>query len=231
MLEENMSRMQIDDSSPHGPPAPKTTPSRQDDDYEPGLIVHITNLHPDATKPTISSFIDRAVDRYIQRQEKKAAESAGRLEEYLREQKAHPPSKKTTLKYIDHKKGSTEAWVRQATKEDSNLIIEGLNSRRRSMKSGDDRIGQRIPKGEDGGYVKGELLEGKADAAYWDTIRYAKEHFNMKKGYEKASKEGLRMPTNVSPNYGDRPKRPRLVSNGCPVVTTMGAKKLRYDED
>lgn len=211
--------------------AGETTTFRQDD-HEPGLIVHITNLHPDVTKPTISSFIDRAVDRYIQRQEKKAAESTGRLEEYLSEKKNHSPSKKTTMLYIDYKKGSTEAWVRQATKEDSLLIIEGLDARRRTMKDKDDRTGQKIPKGEEGKHVKGRLLEGKEEADYWDTIRYAKEHHNMKKGYEKASIEGFTIPTNVSPNHGDRPKRPRMFSNvGGSASATLGSKKLRYDED
>lgn len=229
MLEEKMARMQID-NAPHAAPIRDAAPSHEGD-YEPGLIVHITNLHPGVNKPAISSFIDRAVDRYIQRKEKKAAEAAGLLEEYKRERKDHQPAKKSTMKYIDYQKGATEAWVRQATKEDSILIIEALNSRRRSMKDAQDRQGQKLPKGEDG-YVKGELLEGKKEAAYWDVIRYAKEHKNMKTGYETASKEGFIMPTNVSPRHGDRPKRPRMLSNGgAPAVNVLGSKKLRYDED
>lgn len=228
MLEEKMSRMHIDSS--HSA-AGETTISHQED-HEPGLIVHITNLHPEVTKPTISSFIDRAVDRYVQRQEEKEAKVAGRLEEYLNEKKSYPPSKKTTMLYIDYKKGSTEAWVRQATKEDSLIIIEGLDARRRIMKGKDDRTGQKIPKGEDGKYVQGRLLEGKEEANYWDTIRYAKEHHNMKKGYEKANKEGFNIPTNVPPNHGDRPKRPRMFSNaGGSSTSNLGSKKLRYDED
>lgn len=197
-------------------------------DYTPGLIVHIKNLDPGVNKPTISSFIDRAVDRYIRREEKKAAKSAGRLKEYKVERKDQPVKKKTMV-YIDYKKGATEAWVRQTTKEDSELIIQALEKRRRKMRDAEDRKGQKVAKDAEEEYVMGELLGGREEAAYWDTIRHAKESRNMKKGNEKAKKEANTGDGQSKIDHGDnRPKRPRQLSNGG---TLTAPKKIRYEED
>ncbi|TGZ80552.1 hypothetical protein EX30DRAFT_396266 [Ascodesmis nigricans] len=161
-LEERMSRMEID-STKHRTPSPSPP---QPHDYDPGLIVHLTNLHSGINKPTISSFIDRSVDRYLRRLSKSKSKSAESLN-------SNPPEKKKTMVYIDYAKGATEAWVRQTTREDSELIVKALEKRRRRMTDNEDRKGVKVKKEEGEVYVKGVVLQGEEEGRYWKKVREA----------------------------------------------------------
>ncbi|KAF8540194.1 hypothetical protein BDD12DRAFT_834179 [Trichophaea hybrida] len=172
--------------------------------FEPGLIVHITHLHPDVNKPGISSFIMRSVDRYIRKREKRSPSSS-----------SAPPPAKIKINYIDYKKDSSSCYLRQSTTEDSHLIIAALKKRKRVMQSGDDRKGRKTKEG----FVVGRLLEGLEEVEYWRKMEEMGKEKKVKKGKEREGKVS-------TVDVRSAGKRPRGNSGSSPEG--KGKKKKKF---
>ncbi|KAA8908648.1 hypothetical protein FN846DRAFT_906074 [Sphaerosporella brunnea] len=186
--------------------------------FEPGLIVHIMNLHTGVNKPSISSFIMRSVDRYLRKREKRKAAKSGEDEgEALH---------KVQINYIDYKKGRDSCYIRQAAREDSELIIAALKKRQRAMTEGDDRKGRKVKEG----FVVGRLLEGEEETLYWQTVQSSE---NAKKGKKKGKGGGSggivppAMPT-LTVNVRHGSKRPRLGSASLSSPPPGDTKRKRH---
>jgi hypothetical protein len=180
--------------------------------FEPGLIVYISNLHPEVNKPGISSFLMRCVDRYLRKQRKKEKEKEKEAEE--KEEKA---MHKVQINYIDYKKGADSCYIRQATRADSELIVTALKKRRRAMQKGDDRTGRKVKEG----FVVGRILEGEEEKVYWSTVQASdKAKKGGKKGKGKAvadaQKEPPTTPARTTVDVREGRKRPRLSSSVSP---------------
>ncbi|CCX33746.1 Similar to Protein pof8; acc. no. O13795 [Pyronema omphalodes CBS 100304] len=175
--------------------------------FEPGLIVHITNIHLDATKPSISGFIMRCVDR-VQRKRDKA------------DGKPEAIPQRVKINYIDYKRGTGQCYLRQATVKDSELIIEALKKRRRVMLDGDDKKGKK----EKDGYVQGRLLEGVEEAEYWRKVEEVMGKVGKKGAGQgvKALSAGL-----ATVNLRGTVKRPRTGTGSSPDCL---GKKGKFEE-
>ncbi|KAI5778662.1 hypothetical protein EDC01DRAFT_719252 [Geopyxis carbonaria] len=183
--ESRTARMDLD-----GPPTP---PAEEENEYPPGLIVHIRNLSESVNKPTISSFIDRSVDRYTRRKAKKEDEGT-----------KPSTSTRANINYIDYSKGTTEAWLRQSAAVDSQLIVRALEKRKRVMKDGKDGKGRKAA----------EPTEPWIEREYWRRIEDLKERSGKKKA--KGGKTSVvdvraagKRPRNVSTTSGMEQKKLR----------------------
>jgi hypothetical protein len=183
--------------------------------FEPGLIMHISNLHPEVNKPGISSFIMRCVDRYLRKLRKKKKEEDEDEDEDEDEKTKH----KVQINYIDYKKGADSCYIRQATRADSELIVTALRKRRRAMQKGNDRAGRKVKEG----FVVGRILEGEEEKVYWSTVQASdKAKKGGKKGKGKAGGGGAEQteppvtPARTTVDVRDGRKRPRLSSSMSP---------------
>jgi len=187
--------------------------------------VHVTNLHEKVNKPTISSFTMRSVDRYVRKREKKALGEA-----------AEPH--KLQINYIDYAKGTCEAYLRQPTANDSELIVKALRKRRRVMRDGEDGKGKKASRQSKDEAVAGRLLEGEEEKLYWERIEKT-----MKETKKRSSKKTERNAEKERDKERRRKKKHSEVESRTPPRTrtkrprlSSGAgnggerKKKRYDD-
>lgn len=210
-------RLQQTVSAPAPAPAPAPVPAPEPKPgFEPGLIVHITNLHPDSNKPTISSFVMRSVDRYLRKRDKKSSPPSS-------------PPPKAQINYIDFKRGATSSYLRQSTRRDSDLIVTALKKRKRAMADGDDRKGRKTKEG----YVAGRLLEGAEEAEYWRMVQATMGEAGKKKKEKRRKKEAAedRVSAVVDVDVRGAGKRPRSSGasprGGLGKRTKVGESKSR----
>ena len=191
-------------------PVPKLT-------FEPGLIVHVTNLHPDTNKPTISSFVMRSVDRYLRKRDKKRSSSSSPPAS----PSSSPSAKiaKAQINYIDFKRGATSSYLRQSTRQDSDLIVAALKKRKRAVAGGDDRKGRKTKEG----YVAGRLLEGAEEAEYWGMVQATMGEAGKKKKEKRRKKEAEdRVSTVDVRGAGKRPRSSGASPRGLGKRTKVG---------
>ncbi|RPB01864.1 hypothetical protein L873DRAFT_610329 [Choiromyces venosus 120613-1] len=136
-------------------------------DYELGLIVYLTNLHPLATKETITSFITRQVDRYNRK--KSSSKTKGN---FIPKNEDGPP---VNINYVDYQKGLTTAYLRLRKAQDSELVVSALKKRKRRMQDGSDKKGKKV-KNDSGrdDWVKATNVEGNEEKIYWEKVLVAK---------------------------------------------------------
>ncbi|KAF8472629.1 hypothetical protein BDZ91DRAFT_715462 [Kalaharituber pfeilii] len=136
--------------------------------YTPGLIVYLQNLHPESTKASIVSFLSRNVQIYLVKHLRNTANDGYRDNSQTTQQAL-------TFEYVDYKPrcGFETAHVRLKSSEDAELLIRALEKRRRRMKSGDDTKGKKC-RADHHKWVKGEILKGERERAYWAAISAAK---------------------------------------------------------
>ncbi len=185
------------------PPPPVTTRKPTSFDYQPGLIVHLANVHPLATKPILSSFIVRSIDRYRRKKASKAKE--GNSDDIAN----HP----VKLHYIEHEKDSDEAYTRQGSEEDSQLIVKALKKRKRYMRDGNDGRGKKALKNNTT-WLVGRILEGQEECAYWERVN---------NGKRKATGRST-----VSLDIRKRPKRERA-STSSNYEEVVGKRSRTHD--
>lgn len=175
--------------------------------YIKGLLVQVSNLHPKSNKSVIRSMLDRTCDRYARQQMTKDPEAKIPL--------------KPEIQYIDYTKGLDTAYVRVKTPEDSKLIIDALEKRRRIMESETDIRGVKAEKDEKPvTWVSGKLLEGEVERRYWENIQAHKapkgnQNKNKKKKETKPQAEGRKERDEGEVGSPQRQaKRQRLLSVG-----------------
>lgn len=127
--------------------------------YPFGVIVFLRNLHPEATKSSIHSFLTRCVEKYKSRKPNKSKE--GIL--------VNSPQD-FTIDYIDYKPkcGFDTAHARVKTSENAQLLVHALKKRKRVMGRGDDYKGRKSK--ADGNFVTGEVIIGDRERIYWEGV-------------------------------------------------------------
>ena len=209
-LQARLQHQQQAASAPAPAPVPAPAPEPKAG-FEPGLIVHVTNLHPDSNKPTISSFVMRSVDRYLRKRDKQSSSPAS------------PPSK-AQINYIDFKRGATSSYLRQSTRRDSDLIVTALKKRKRAMAGGDDRKGRKTKEG----YVAGRLLEGAEEAEYWRMVQATMGEAGQRKKEKRRKKEAEdRVSTVDVRGAGKRPRSSGASPRGLGKRTKVDESKSR----
>ena len=124
--------------------------------YPFGVIVFLQNLHPEATKSSIHSFLTRCVERYVSKKFNNRKEST-RVNDF-------------TVDYIDYKPkcGFDTAHARVKTSENAQLLVHALKTRKRVMGRGDDYKGRKSK--ADGNFVTGEVISGERERIYWEVV-------------------------------------------------------------
>lgn len=196
----------------------KTTASRaprtretDDSDFEPGLIVRLTNLDPSTTKATINSFVCRSVDRYLRKKAEKQKKREDK-DDHVTDVKS------MKINYIDYEKGLGEAYVRQSSREDSELIVDALRKRKKKMRDGEDTKGK---KSNGNGWVEGKILADKEEWIYWQKLLLAKN-----KGRGKGGK-GLKHERLLTPNFAPDTKRTQEKSE---TSISQVSKRIKFSE-
>ncbi|CUS13881.1 unnamed protein product [Tuber aestivum] len=159
---------------PSAPTVPADPASAREDyqrneaaDYEFGLIVYLTNLHPLTTKETITSFITRQADRYNRK--KSSSKAKGNL---VPKDEDGPP---VNINYVDYQKGLTTAYLRLRKVQDSELVVSALKKRKRRMQDGNDKKGKKVT--ADSGkndWVQATNVGGNEERIYWEKVLAAK---------------------------------------------------------
>ncbi|PWW78404.1 hypothetical protein C7212DRAFT_357053 [Tuber magnatum] len=152
---------------PAGPASAREDDQKMNADYEPGLIVYLTNLHPQTSKETITSFITRQADRYNRK--KSSSKAKGN---FVPKDEDGPP---VNINYVDYQKGLTTAYLRLRKAQDSELVVSALRKRKRMMQDGSDKKGKKV--GIDSGrndWVKATNVEGNEERIYWEKVLAAK---------------------------------------------------------
>lgn len=163
-------------------------PSREIDDsgFEPGLIVHLKNLNPSTTKATINSFVCRSVDRYLRKKAKK--QKKGKDDKDGNVTDVQP----VKINYVDYEKGLGEAYTRQSSRGDSELIVNALRKRKKNMRDGEDAKGTKAVKSDkEGCWVEGKVLSGEEERIYWQKLLSARNIKGKGKGKKILRDENL----------------------------------------
>jgi len=153
----------ITSTVPADPASPREDDQKMKSDYELGLIVYLTNIHPLTSKETITHFITRQVDQYNR---KKSSSKIKRNSTAMHED--GPP---IIINYVDYQKGLTTAHLRLRKAQDSELVVSALEKRKRRMQDGNDKEGKKATK--DSGredWVKATSVKGDEERIYWEGI-------------------------------------------------------------
>lgn len=183
-----------------------------DSDFKPGLIIRLTKLDPSTTKATISAFVCHSVDRYLRKKAEKQKKES--------EDKDHVIDiKSIKINYVDYEKGLGEAYTRQSTREDSELIVDALRKRKKNMRDGEDTKGKKTAKSDEKGWVEGKVLAGEEERIYWQKLLLAKNIKGRGKGVK-----GLKDEKFATSNFSPDTKRTREES-----IPQVG-KRIKFNE-
>lgn len=176
---------------PADPASPREDDQKMNADYELGLIVYLTNIHPLTTKETITSFITRQADRYNRKK------SSSKIKDNPSAMYEDGPP--VNINYVDYQKGLTTAHLRLRKVQDSELVVSALKKRKRRMQDGNDKKGKKVV--NDGGredWVKATNVKGDEERIYWEKVLAAKW-----KGKGKNKRKGPSQPItlDVRPSY------------------------------
>ncbi|CAZ80561.1 unnamed protein product [Tuber melanosporum] len=160
-VQQMWSDLPIFPTVPVDPASVREGDQKMNADYESGLIVYLTNIHPLTTKETITSFITRQVDRYN-----------GKKRSSTLKDRDGPP---VNINYVDYSKGLTTAYLRLRKAQDSELVVSALKKRKRRMQDGNDKKGKKVTNdsGRDN-WVKATNVEGNEERIYWEKVLAAK---------------------------------------------------------
>lgn len=183
--------------------------------FELGLIVRLTNLDPSTTKATINSFVCHSVGRYLRKKAKK--------QEKGKDDKDNMADVKSVkINYVDYEKGLSEAYTRQSSREDSELIVNALGKRKKNMRDGEDTKGKMAAKSDEKGWVDGKVLTGEEEWIYWQKLLLAKNMKGKGKG-----KKGLTDEKLATPRFTPDTKRTRTDSQAS---ITQASKRIKFNE-
>lgn len=198
---------------------PKTTTSwasrtreTDDSDFEPGLMVRLTKLDPSTTKATISAFVCYSVDQYLRKKAEKQKKGNEGKDNVIDIQSIK-------INYVDYEKGLGEAYTRQSTREDSELIVDALRKRKKNMRDGEDTKGKKTVKSDEKGWVEGKVLVGEEEQIYWQKLLLAKNIKGRGKGVK-----GLKGEKFVTSNFSPDTKRTRKES------IPQANKRIKFSE-
>lgn len=186
--------------------------------FELGLIVRLTNLNPSTTKAIINSFVCRSVDRYLRKKAEKKKKRKGCGDDDV----AGQDIKSVKINYVDYEKGLSQAYIRQSSKEDSQLIVDALQKRKRNMVDGEDTKGKRADETSEQDWVKGKILAGEEEKIYWEKLLAVKNTKGKGKGKRGRKDEQL-----ATSNFPQGLKRSRKDSESS---SSHVGKRIKFDE-
>lgn len=184
-------------------------------DFEPGLIVRLTNLDPSTTKATINSFVCRSVDRYLRKKAEKQKKPKEDKDDNVTDVKS------MEINYVDYEKGLGEAYTRQSNREDSELIVDALRKRKKKMRYGEDTKGKNTTKSDENGWVEGKVLADEEERIYWQKLFLAKNKGKGKRG------KGLKYEKLLTPSFAPDTKRTQKESE---ANISQVSKRIRFNE-
>lgn len=180
--------------------------------FEPGLIVRLTKLDPSTTKATINSFVCNSVSRYLRKKAKEQGKGKDDMDDMT-------DVKSVKINYVDYEKGLSEAYTRQNSWEDSELIVNALGKRKRKMRDGEDTKGKKVAKSDGKGWVDGKVLTGEEERIYWQKLLLAKNMKGKGKGKKGSTHEKL-----TTQDFIPDTKRTRKAS------ITQVSKRIKFNE-